>query len=441
MIETEPEEEEDMSENKIIQGPRRFVIRLRGLQTGASPNDMIPALRRLMPHETEEKIHMALRRLPLILTRAATEEQTEKIKRFLESKGAILEITPCPPAAGDPLPTEEINPSVPERAEGTPEPPPSTPREAPQKGDRRTKPRVHPGIQLHPMGIGEILDRAFRLLRQSFWLFFFILLIPQGIFFLVFKVLQMLFREAQTPGLAMGITMGISFFIAIIIFFVLQCWAQGSLIHAVSETYLGHTTSLSTAYGSVWRQLFRLVGTVIIMVILMLLAPVGLGTITAVLIYVLSSTTIGKLVIVLLVAVFVILALLVFFHLFLDWLMVDKVVVLEGKAWLTALRRSKEIMRAHTEPGFWRKTKMKAGLILLLGFLIGIGIHILLQIPGVAFHFLMPENLIVLTIHEILNMVATCLVTAFTAIAMLLFYYDIRLRKEGFDLKMMAENL
>ena len=29
----------------------------------------------------------------------------------------------------------------------------------------------------------------------------------------------------------------------------------------------------------------------------------------------------------------------------------------------------------------------------------------------------------------------------FAAIAMILFYYDIRLRKEGFDLRMMAENL
>ena len=38
-------------------------------------------------------------------------------------------------------------------------------------------------------------------------------------------------------------------------------------------------------------------------------------------------------------------------------------------------------------------------------------------------------------------MVAVSLATAYTAIAMILFYYDIRVRKEGFDLKMMAEKL
>jgi hypothetical protein len=38
-------------------------------------------------------------------------------------------------------------------------------------------------------------------------------------------------------------------------------------------------------------------------------------------------------------------------------------------------------------------------------------------------------------------MVAVSLATAYAAIAMILFYYDIRVRKEGFDLKMMAEKL
>ena len=46
-----------------------------------------------------------------------------------------------------------------------------------------------------------------------------------------------------------------------------------------------------------------------------------------------------------------------------------------------------------------------------------------------------------MTLQQLLNMAATSLVTAYTAIAMILYYYDIRLRREGFDLKMMAEHL
>ncbi|MDH3963941.1 MAG: hypothetical protein OEV25_11065, partial [Deltaproteobacteria bacterium] len=104
-------------------------------------------------------------------------------------------------------------------------------------------------------------------------------------------------------------------------------------------------------------------------------------------------------------------------------------------------RRSKELMNTRTEPGFWKRPKNKAGLILFLGFLIGIGIHLLFQTPGLIMHWLMPSSTMGLTIQQILNVVATSLATVFTAIAMILYYYDIRLRSEGFDLKMMAKHL
>jgi hypothetical protein len=174
---------------------------------------------------------------------------------------------------------------------------------------------------------------------------------------------------------------------------------------------------------------------------LMTLVPALGGILSAIFIPFLLKTGVSKLTIGLLVAVIIIFCVVVFFHLLLNWLMVDKVVVLEEQKWMKALRRSKELMKARTEPGFWKSIKMKAGLILLLGFLIGIGIHLLLQIPGLIFRMIAPGNLIVLTIQQVLEIAATSLAAVFTAIAMILYYYDIRLRKEGFDLKMMAENI
>ena len=73
--------------------------------------------------------------------------------------------------------------------------------------------------------------------------------------------------------------------------------------------------------------------------------------------------------------------------------------------------------------------------------LIANGIYLLFQLPGVLLGIVFPGGLAVTTVQGILNMVAVSLATAYTAIAMILFYYDIRLRKEGFDLKMMAEKL
>ena len=46
-----------------------------------------------------------------------------------------------------------------------------------------------------------------------------------------------------------------------------------------------------------------------------------------------------------------------------------------------------------------------------------------------------------LTLHQVLNLIAIALASVLTYIAMILFYYDIRLRSEGFDLKGMAEHL
>jgi hypothetical protein len=127
--------------------------------------------------------------------------------------------------------------------------------------------------------------------------------------------------------------------------------------------------------------------------------------------------------------------------LFLSWLMVDKVVVLEKKGWIKAIKRSRELMKGRTEPGFWKFIKVKAFLILIIGVLFAIAIQLIFQIPGLIFGVVLKGSIVVQTILEILNILGNTIATAFTATAMILYYYDIRLRKEGFDLKMMAENI
>jgi hypothetical protein len=293
------------------------------------------------------------------------------------------------------------------------------------------------------MGIGEILDRSFRLLRQYFWLFFIIIFIPQAVFFVVNFGLQFLISGDMTQdfSVAMGAGFGVSAFLAVLIFLVLQFWAQGALIHAVSETYLGHSTSIKASYGAMRGRLGRLIGTLILWSILVFGVPALFGIGAAVAVPSFAMMGLGGVTAGIIAAVAVILAIWIFTTLFLNWLLADKVVVLEEIAWMKALRRSKELMKGRTEPGFWKSIKTKASLIIIVGFLIGIGIHLLFQLPGVLLGIMFPGGLAVTTVQGILNMVAVSLATAYTAIAMILFYYDIRVRKEGFDLKMMAEKL
>ena len=396
-----------------------MIIRLMGLQPGASEEKLARALQRIYKGKTEEELRRALMGLPWVLARKAGEEQAQKIKRFLESHGAIVKIS-IPGAPG----TREIRVSELEPSQG----------EQPYTGEeRRSKPRVTEGIQLYPMGIGEILDRSFHLLRSHFRLLFLIILTPQAIHFLVSQGFQLAFSggAAVSNPLATGIGFGITAFFAAILFIIIQFWAQGALINAVSEAYLGHEASVWGSYRAMRNRLGRLIGTLFLMGLLIAVAAGAIVVVGMVLAMVSGFLT----------AVFGFAGVVVGLHLLLNWLMVDKVVVLEEMSWMNALRRSKELMTARTEKGFWKSTKMKAGLILLLGFLIGLGFQLLFQLPGAVLGFLGKGNVMVVTFLHILSIAATSLATVYTAVAMILYYYDIRVRKEGFDLKMMAENL
>ena len=431
-----------MTQNTAAADVKTFAISLTGVRAGFAQEDLVVALQRIFPRKTAEQIRGALAKLPFLLTRAATEEQAKKIKNFLESKGAILKFmtssaatVSAPQTAAAPAPARG-----PAAVQATPAPQ----EEKPYTGaERRAKPRVHSGLEIHPMGVGEILDRSFRLLRKHFILFFIILMIPQGTFFLGNKGMEVYAKGGVQQGMSTGMVVGMIFSVlfAVVIMMILQFWAQGALIYAVSETYLGHETSIGRSYGAMRSRLWRLLSTMFLMGFLLVLAPVLLGIVAAIFIPPLTKMGFGGSTTGILFAVLWIAGAAWFLHLLLNWLLVDKVVVLEGEGWRSALRRSKELMNTRTEPGFWKRPKNKAGLILLLGFLIGIGIHLLFQTPGLIMHWLMPSSTMGQTIQEILNVVATSLATVFTAIAMILYYYDIRLRSEGFDLKMMAKHL
>jgi hypothetical protein len=423
-------------------GERRFTVRLMGLQPTARQEDFAVALRQLYRGKTLEEVQQLLSRLPLVLARSVTEDQARKVHAFLKPKGAILRVTAATPVQregtkpgeGQALRVQAISPLKERSASATGVAP---------RIERRAKPRVNEGIQIHPMGIGEILDRSFRLLRQHFWLFFIIVFIPQGIFFLMTHGVRLIFGVAGGLGAATSAGIGFAFFavLAFLVFIVLQFWAQGALIYAVSETYLGHSTSIGGSYSAIRSRLGQLVGTMVLWGVLVFLWPFLAAIVSAVLVPVLSAAGLSGIFMGLVTVLAFVITIWLAIRLLLNWMLVDKVVVLEAKSWMRALRRSKDMMNSRTEPGFWKRPKNKAGLILVLGFLIAGGIQLIFQLPGVILTVLATGSLAVSTIMGLLNIISTSLATVFTATAMILFYYDIRLRKEGFDLKMMAENL
>ena len=429
-----------MPRNERSGESKRFVIRLTGVVPGTRPQDLASALQQLFRKRTPDEVFDLLSRLPLLLTSSATEMQARKVHAFLKPKGAILKITSVTPEPTAVTKTSHEE-TVAVKKEQVPIDQGVSKGETPARGERRVKPRVHPGIQIDPMAVGELLDRSFRLLRRHFWLFFIIMLIPQGLFFLMRHGVSLVFGIPGEGARGIGEGFGVFTVFAFLAFVMVQFWAQGALIYAVSETYLGHSSSIKGSYNAIRKRLGQLLSTMILWGVLVFIWPALAGILSAVLLPVLAALGIRGAVLIITSVIAFIVTVWLALNLLLNWVLVDKIVVLENMGWMSALRRSKELMNAGTEPGFWRRPRTKAAQILLLGFLIAIGIHFLFHAPGLVFNLFATGSLLGSTLTGLLNTISASLATSYTTLAMILYYYDIRVRKEGFDLKMMAQNL
>ena len=166
---------------------------------------------------------------------------------------------------------------------------------------------------------------------------------------------------------------------------MVQFWAQGALIFAVSETHLGHGTSIKGSYNAIRKRLGQLLGTMILWGVLIFIWPALAGILSAVIVPVLAAVGIrGAVLIVASVIAFAVTIWLAL-NLLLNWILVDKVVVLENVSWMSALRRSKDLMTAVPSPDSGRDLRARGCVILLPGFLIIIGIHLLCACSGFRF--------------------------------------------------------
>lgn len=130
-------------------------------------------------------------------------------------------------------------------------------------------------VTLRPMTLGQVLDTTFSLYKRNFWLFVGITSIP----FLAVLVLQVGAAALQlsrpspqpaSPALASGaIVGGIVFLLA---YFLLAGAAQAATIFAVSDLYLGRAATVRGSFRKVGGKAFR-----VILVLLLVGLTVGVG--------------------------------------------------------------------------------------------------------------------------------------------------------------------
>ncbi len=113
-------------------------------------------------------------------------------------------------------------------------------------------------LDLRPLSLGEILDRAFSLYRSRFLLFVGISAIPQ-----VFSLAISLFSIMQSrPTVTFSVTFLLEYLFYLVVLGLVYLFSQGATTLAVSELYLGRSVSVAESLRRVWDDLGFLFGAV-----------------------------------------------------------------------------------------------------------------------------------------------------------------------------------
>jgi hypothetical protein len=269
--------------------------------------------------------------------------------------------------------------------------------------------------RLKPRIFSEIVDASFRLYRENFVSFVGILAVvyvPATLLQLVLTALLMgpliemqgkedqiqnpeqVFQVILVPALAM---LGFALLFNAIAIPI----ANGALTRAVGARYLNEEISFGKCYGHILRMVFRYLGTVILSGLV-----ISLGAMACCV---------------------------PFFFLTVFFAFTAQVCVLEGLGGTTAMGRSMQLTTGHR----WRVFGMWAfGLLLpvavgiVLGPALGVGVPLLTD-------NLMTQQLVTQAVQQ----VAGLLIQPFFSVTWILLYYDLRIRKEAFDLEVLAKTM
>jgi hypothetical protein len=263
-------------------------------------------------------------------------------------------------------------------------------------------------LDLRPLSLGEILDRTFSLYRRNFLLFVGIIAIPQ-LMVLAFNLAQIFLKGSSASkvlsggSMALGIVLVMVSIVGVIIYFVAYLLAHGATVYAVSDLYLGRPTSISASFGRMRGQVGILLGVTLLN---------GLAILAGFILLIIPGMYVAC-----------------------------RLITCVPAALLENLGPRESLERSFT------LTKDNAGrsfVIYCLYFAIFYGMFLLFSFPflfGVAMSAKNPGMMSMwLALSQFGTSLVTILVTPIFTIASTVFYYDLRVKKEAFDLQMMMNS-
>ena len=266
------------------------------------------------------------------------------------------------------------------------------------------------GQQFVPMSATRIIDRVFFFYSRNFIKFITmvaVIFIPVGVLssLLTIQSTKYIYSgEGLNNGLVMAMSLGAS-----LLTMIGTVISSGILAQGFSELYLGKKIETGSVFGVVLPKLGSMLGAGIVSTIIILIGYC---------LFVVPGIIFG-----------------------LWYSMISVVIVLEGIGGMKSLGRSKELAKGNLGKIFG--TLFLAGLIAAVINWAIVGAFNMIMGVGMAASSdaLSGASNMYLILAQVFNTVSTIIVTPITAGTIVLIYYDLRIRKEGFDLEMLAKNM
>jgi len=319
---------------------------------------------------------------------------------------------------------------------------------------------MNPTTRLRPMSIGDMLDAAFRLYRQHFLTFVGIvalLQVPMAMlqFLAQLPYLQALQRFTDRPPAIVPGQNPLDFFpfaellpyyalifgLGILQYLLVYNLMTGALANAISRSYLGQPISILSSYNIGFRRVVALIVAsltpfAISMVFIAIIAGCAIGALSTLGVRPGEQPNIGlaiAAVIGLFGVIFVMVVAGLFFYVRL--LLATQAIILEGQGPFAGLRRSWRLVGQ----AFWRSL----GIFLLVYafmYIVSLVVQLPLVVMGAFFGMLFDNSVLYQGITSLVTYGVLILVLPLQFIVFTLLYYDLRIRKEGYDLELMAQS-
>jgi hypothetical protein len=309
------------------------------------------------------------------------------------------------------------------------------------------------------MSLGDMFDAAFKLYRQHFLTFIGIVALLQ----VPMLILQFLVQIPYTQALQRFATRppvprpGQSFFdifpigellpyyglliaLSVVQYLVVYNLMTGALANAISRSYLGQPVSILGAYAFGFKRFVALLAAslapfAISLVFVAITAGCALAALSTLGVRPGEEANVGLAIVAVLgmfgVIVIMLLAMLFFY---IRLLLATQAIVLEGHGPLAGLARSWRLVGQ----SFWRSL----GIVILV-FLFASIVSFIVQLPALLVltftGAILNNPVLYQSVNLLVAYLALIVVLPFQFIIFTLLYYDLRVRKEGYDLELMAQ--